>query len=115
MTKRSFAQIRSVVTTVSRSIRNLVAFGAWRTSIEPYRSSSIYEIAPQGSAPSRLVQPDAHQLLAEIGALQESHERSGVLSRPSVMHSRCLTLPLAQEIGVTRGEIADELRCFSHA
>src|ERR1700724_1873966 len=50
------------------AIRNLVAYKAQRTLIEPHRSSSIHKDAPEGSALSRAVRPDPHRLLAEIGA-----------------------------------------------
>src|ERR1700733_4042022 len=64
---------------------------------------------------SRLIRSDAHELLAEIGALQKSHERrrSAVetFSDELAMLEFAFAQPLrhvTQEVGVTRGEIADD-------
>src|SRR3984957_4415752 len=63
----------------------------------------------------RWVRPDAHQLLAEIGALEQPHERAGRAVQPFgdelAIPDLALAHPLrhvAQEIGMTRGEIADD-------
>src|SRR5450432_4816989 len=64
---------------------------------------------------SRFVRPDAHQLLAEIGALQQSHERSGRAVEPLGDEFAMLDLALAhpprhvlEKIRMPRGEIADD-------
>src|SRR5689334_9814901 len=63
----------------------------------------------------RLVRTDAHELLAEIGALQQAHEcgRCAVetFGDELLVLDLALAHPLrhvAQEIAVTRGEIADD-------
>src|SRR5260370_31010796 len=64
---------------------------------------------------SRSVRPDAHQLLAEIGALQQSHERSGravqTLRDEFAMPDLALAHPsrhVLEKIRMPRGEIADD-------
>src|SRR5216684_7391406 len=76
------------------------------------RPGKPYQSASGGS---RLVRPDAHQLLAEIGALQESHEGAGraveTLGDEFAMLDLAFAHPLrhvAQEVGMARGEIADD-------
>ena len=63
----------------------------------------------------RLVRPDPHQLLAEIGALQQPHEggRRAVetLGDEFLVLDLALAHPLrhvAQEVAMARGEIADD-------
>src|ERR1700726_2524761 len=63
----------------------------------------------------RSLRADAHQLLAEIGALEKSHERTGRAVQPFgnelAMPDLALGHPLrhvTQEIRMTRGEIADD-------
>src|ERR1700722_7661591 len=67
------------------------------------------------SRASRLVRPDPHQLLAEIGALEKSHERGRraveTLGDELLVLDLALADPprhVAQKGGVTRGEIADD-------
>src|SRR6266849_1549039 len=62
-----------------------------------------------------LLRPHAHQLLAEIGALQEPHEGAGRAVEPFGDEFTMLDLafahPLrhvAHEVRMTRGEIADD-------
>src|SRR5579859_677668 len=64
---------------------------------------------------SRLVRPDAHKLLAEVGALQETHE--GARGTLETLGDELLVLHLAlahparhvaQEISVARGEIGHD-------
>src|SRR5216683_442933 len=68
-----------------------------------------------GRGASRLVRPDPHQLLAEIGALQKSHERARRAVEPFGDELAMLDLALAhpprhvaQEVRMARGEIADD-------
>src|SRR6266849_8196241 len=64
---------------------------------------------------SRSVRPDTHQLLAEIGALQQSHERGGRAVQTLRDEFAMLDLSLAhpprhvlEKIRMPRGEIADD-------
>src|SRR5216684_8552543 len=68
-----------------------------------------------GRGASRLVGPDPHKLLAEIGALQKSHERAWRAVEPFGDELAMLDLALAhpprhvaQEVRMARGEIADD-------
>src|ERR1700704_1133936 len=61
------------------------------------------------------IRPDPHQLLAEIGALQEAHEGAGraveALGDELLVLHLALANPtrhVAQEVAMARGEIADD-------
>src|SRR5882762_2770738 len=81
------------------------------------RRSSFIRPSPCRSAAcgSGPVRSDPHQLLAEIGALQKPHERSRSavesFGNEFLVFDLALAHPLrhvAQEIPMTRGEIADD-------